>query len=70
MAARAFFLVNGDEDAAPEGQQPPSARHLAAADEILTRSKDPVAIENKAEHVTVRVAGYRYTPRTYGRRWR
>lgn len=70
MAAKAFFLVHGDEDKSPEGQPPPSVKMSNAADEVLTRSKDPVAIESKAERTTIRAAGYRVTPRTYGRRWR
>lgn len=69
-AARSYFLVHPTENTAPDGQQRPSESLSAAVDEILTRSKDPVEIESRGERLTMRVAGYRYTPRSHGRRWR
>lgn len=70
LAVRSYFLAHPDEDTSPEGQPPPSQKLAAAADEILARSKDPVAIESKAERTVVRAAGYRLLPRCAGRRWR
>lgn len=69
-AARSYFLVHPEQNVAPDGQQKPSESLTAAIDEVLTRSKDPVEIESKNERLTIRVAGYRYTPRSHGRRWR
>lgn len=70
LAVRAYFLAHPDEDTSPEGQPSPSRKMADAAEEILARSKDPVAIESKAERTVVRVTGYRLLPRSAGRRWR
>ena len=70
-AARSYYLLHPEEDRPPsDGQPPPSVAFASATDEVLARSKDPVAIENQGERTVVRVAGYRYKPRSYGRRWR